>query len=255
VPAASHASTEAEIRILLITSIRTDGQTQQRNALNADIVAEYAALMRGGVEFPPVRVWWDNNNYWLTDGFHRLSAAELASRTELLCEVHRGSLSEAQWDSYAANMTHGLRRAPLETQNVITLALQHPKAATLSNVQIAVHLKVAETTVRRWRKKLSSADGEDGFRVVTRGGTSYTQKTENIGKSGHPARKKSRSELEAELAVMKDKGSAAARRLLNVIGNWAFGRTIPTDCLQAIERIVQGSKPSSAGLESSKGTI
>jgi hypothetical protein len=198
--------------------------------------------MRDDVQFPPVRVWWDGEHYWLTDGFHRLAAAEHAKRTEILCELHSGTLSDAQWDSYAANTTHGLRRAPAETQNVISLALQHGNAARLSNIQVAKHLNISEITIRRWRKRLSSTGAEDAVRIVTRRGAHYQQKTVNIGKNSHPERRKSGKDLKVELKDMKDKGSPVARRLLNVVGNWAFGRTNAKDCLASIEQILHESR-------------
>jgi hypothetical protein len=104
-------------------------------------------------------------------------------------------------------------------------------------MQIAKHLNVAEITIRRWRKRLSSTGGEDTVRLVSRRGTQYQQKTANIGKSSHPERNKSHKDLKVDLQEMKDKASPAVRRMLNVVGNWAFGRTKPRDCLASIEQI------------------
>ena len=68
-----------EVRLLPIASIRTNGDTQHRNAPNPNIVREYAELMRAGVVFPPVAVFWDGKDHWLSDGFQRIDAAKLAS--------------------------------------------------------------------------------------------------------------------------------------------------------------------------------
>src|SRR4051794_15360987 len=89
-------------RLIPIASVRTDGQTQHRIATSQALVAKYAELMRDGVIFPPVRVWWDGAEYWLTDGFHRLAAAQGLGMQEILAEIHNGTLAAAQWDSYAA---------------------------------------------------------------------------------------------------------------------------------------------------------
>jgi hypothetical protein len=50
--------------------IRIDGETQPREELDQEMVAEYAEFMRDGIKFPPVRVFFDGSNYWLVDGFH-----------------------------------------------------------------------------------------------------------------------------------------------------------------------------------------
>ena len=125
--------------------------------------------MRAGAVFPPVAVFWDGKDHWLSDCFRRLDAAKLTDLPELRAEIHHGSLSDAQRDSFAANATHGLRRSSAETEKVIQLALQHPKAAEMNNVQIAKHLHIPESTVRYWRKRLSSQRCEDSVRIVTRG--------------------------------------------------------------------------------------
>jgi len=227
-----------------MSAIRKDGETQQRLEINLEIVAEYAALMRDGVVFPPIRVWWDGRHYWLSDGFHRVEAADQAGLHELPCEVRFGTLADAQWDSYAANATHGLRRTAAEIQNVIALALQHSKAASLSNVQIANHLYVGETTVRRWRRKLSSPGGEDAVRIVTRKGTRYKQRVAGIGKHGHPSARKSLKSLQEDLESLKSTASPEARRLLNIFGNWAFRAATREECMLAMERILKDLKSS-----------
>ena len=58
-PAQGDLVGHGSIRLLPIANIRRDGLTQHRSSLDAEIVAEYAALMSEGVAFPPVRVWWD----------------------------------------------------------------------------------------------------------------------------------------------------------------------------------------------------
>src|ERR1035437_3553287 len=100
--AESTPTTQSGVQILLISVIRRDGHTQHRVAVDPSIIAEYASLMREGVAFPPVRVWWDGSDYWLSDGFQRVSAAEIAGCTQIAAKVLHGTLSDAQWDSYAA---------------------------------------------------------------------------------------------------------------------------------------------------------
>ncbi len=176
-----HDCTLPVVQSLEICKIRKDGQTQHRSALQFSVIAEYAALMRAGVKFPPIRVWFDGADYWLSDGFQRVGACERIGVHHIKAEIHHGGLSDAQWDSYHANSTHGLRRTRADLEIVIRRALDHPKAATLSTVEIAKHLNLPEVTVRRWRRMLSSSYDEDKVRVVSRGKSTYLLKTADIG--------------------------------------------------------------------------
>lgn len=57
-----------DLRRVPLSSLRRDGETQHRAALDVEIIEEYAALMAEGVAFPPLRVWFDGEEYWLSDG-------------------------------------------------------------------------------------------------------------------------------------------------------------------------------------------
>jgi hypothetical protein len=232
------ASARSGDRLLPITSIRRDGQTQHRSAKDPGLVAEYAALMECGVEFPPVTVWWDGQVFWLTDGFHRVAAAERLDFREISADIHRGDVMEARWDSYGANSAHGLRRTAEETKRVVGLALEHPKARALSNVELARHLHIPESTLRRWRKQLSGVDAEVAVRTVKRGAATYAIRTERIGKTCHRPRSKSRHDLRLELHRMKEHGNPKTRRVLNIVWNWIFNGSSPEECLKAIGLIV-----------------
>lgn len=230
----------SQVRTLSIASICRDGGTQHRTIINSGLVGEYSAQMREGTVFPPVRIWWDGECFWLSDGFHRVAAAEAAGFGTISAEVHFGSPSDAQWDSFSANSSHGARWTSAENLKVIQLALGHPNAAQLSNVELAKHLHVSEKTIRRWRKKVSSAHAEDTVRLVTRGQSTYSLTTKKIGRHRADRSLKSRKRLRAELALMKQKGSPKARRLLIILGNWALGSAAPVESLEAIEQVLTG---------------
>lgn len=142
-------------RKLKLDIIRRDGETQCRSTLNNEVICEYAEALAGGAEFPPLRVWYDGSNYWLSDGFHRLAAAEMAGVPEVDADVHAGTRSDAQWDSYAANSYHGLRRSRTDVETTIKRALIHENAARLSNNELARHLGIPESTLRITRKRLN----------------------------------------------------------------------------------------------------
>lgn len=239
-PSQLYQAGEERVQLLALAQIETRGGTQSRCSLDLEVIREYAALIAMGAELPPVRTWFDGAKFWLSDGFHRLAAAEQAGATQILATVFAGSLSDAQWDSYGANTEHGLRRTRLDIEASIVNALKHPKAQQLSNNQIAKHLSIPEATLRRWRNRLSSPSGEVE-RIAVRRGTSYHIKIAKIGKrsaSRCVERNVSRRELKDSLVRMKRDASPDAHRLLNIIGNWAFGGASAVNCLGAIESLI-----------------
>lgn len=66
---------------LEFNKIRTDGGTQVREGINADVVDEYAEAIAGGAVFPAVIAFHDGTHYGLADGFHRVAAALKAGLT------------------------------------------------------------------------------------------------------------------------------------------------------------------------------
>jgi hypothetical protein len=177
--------------------IRLDGGTQPRAKINQKICDEYGERMKAGEKFPPVDVFFDGENYWLVDGFHRVQAYVMAVPGEAIeCNVFKGSLQDAQWHSYSVNKAHGLRRTERDKARVVREALAHPEAANKSNVEIAEHCGVNESTVRRHRKKIGASSSLPKMRQVTRGTTTYSQNTTHIGKKpkGSKAKPKSRKQ-------------------------------------------------------------
>ena len=240
-PGARSGRSRVSVATLRISGIRRNGGTQSRVELNPDVVREYADLMMAGTVFPPVRVWFDGRHHWLSDGFHRLAAADLAGFTEFSAELHRGDLSAAVWDSFGANSRHGLRRSKRDIEAIVERALRHPITEKLSTSQIARHLGVPETTLRRWRKRLTSPDGEVGVRIALRGGRSYQMQTARIGNhtKSCPKLQKSSAEIRQDLIEMKRVGSPSARRVVQLIENWLLGPVGGPELLQALERTVE----------------
>ena len=144
---------EPETRPVPVSSIQKEPRATNGITLDPGRVSAFSDLMRTGVVLPPIRVWQDGDIHWLSDGLHRLAAAEWALIGELLCEVHAGTFSDAQWDSFASIGTQVTRLSPAEMPNFLALVLQHPRAATLSDARVAKHLGVATSFVRYWRKR------------------------------------------------------------------------------------------------------
>lgn len=241
-PKSNEHTSESSLRTLKLGQIRADGRTQCRVSTDDIVVQEYASLMREGIEFPPVRVWFDGEVYWLSDGFQRLAAARLVGRVDILAEVFLGSLTDAQWDGCGANVTHGLRRTPSDVANAIRRSLAHPKSKRLSNTQIAKHVGVSEHTIRRWRNRLSSSSDEDSnLRIASRGGKAFEMNVAAIGQATRRASssgKKSKAQLRLELQKMRDESSSPQIvAVLNIMDHWVFGSSTTADVLRALKHI------------------
>jgi hypothetical protein len=225
-----------EVRLIPIASIRTDGGAQHRIAPDPNIIKEYAEGMRAGIEFPPISVRFDGSDYWPSDGFQRLAAAALADLSDITAEVTRGTKEAAQWDSYAANATHGLRRTPAETEEVVKKALEHPNAAKLSNVQMAKHLHIPLATLQRYRERLILLSGQDSStRTVTRGGSTYKMRVTNLGRKKGGPRTKPRRNQQAEIEEARQTASEPAQAMFNVLEKWVRHQLSPERLRELVE--------------------
>jgi len=169
-------------RTLQLSKIRLDGNTQPRVELEESLIAEYKEAYLAGVTMPPLEVMFDGASYWLWDGFHRRWGADRAGLDKLPCNVTNGTREDAQWASYGANVTHGLRRTNPDKQKAVKAALRHPKGPGTSDRDIAEHVGVHFNTVAKFRAELvnegtitncDSRTGKDG----------RTINTANIGKT------------------------------------------------------------------------
>lgn len=142
---------------LEVRKIRRDGGTQPRSKLLSEVIEDYAEQMRAGVEFPPVTVFFDGDEYWLADGFHRLEAwLHVRPNKSIEAEVIQGTQSEAQWFSYSVNKSHGERRTREDRVRAIKAALRHPEGAHRSDNDIARHVGVSDKTVAKYRVEMES---------------------------------------------------------------------------------------------------
>jgi hypothetical protein len=191
-----------QIHMLDVDSIRTDGGTQSRQSINHDHVNDLVEALGAGATLPPIDVVWDSAlTYWLCDGYHRLWAYRQIGRQQIAANIHQGNLEDAQWRSYAANQTHGLRRSPDDKERAIRSALQHPNGATMSDSLIAKHLGVSDKTVTRYRQMLEAA-AQIPTMSCRQGADGRTINTANIGRTR-------RAQQPAQPAVTNDPLSLA----------------------------------------------
>jgi len=104
-----------------------------------------------------VTVWYDGTDYWPSDGFHRIKAAEAAGQKVIEAQVHQGTQADARWASLAANQTHGLRRSNADKERAVRLALA--ARPDMSDRAIAEHVGVDHKMVGKYRAE-KAATGE-----------------------------------------------------------------------------------------------
>ncbi len=168
--------------------IFTDCGTQSRTEMNESVIAEYAEAMECGDAFPPIQVIYDEakHRYILVDGFHRYFAHLRAKPNDQIpAEQRIGTVEDAQWESLAANKSHGLRRSNADKRNAVKQALLHPKGASLSDRQIAKHVGVDHKTVSAIRGEIE-ATGEIPQSDVRIGLDGRTINTAQIGEKYNP---------------------------------------------------------------------
>jgi hypothetical protein len=79
-----------------LTEIRIDGDTQSREKIDHDAVADYRRAYEAGVNLPPLLVVQDGKTYYLSDGFtrfYRLSPTILPHHRQLELSGARPRLS------------------------------------------------------------------------------------------------------------------------------------------------------------------
>jgi len=169
------------LKDLPLGTIRLDGGTQPRATIDPETVAEYAERMRAGDHFPPVQVYFDGTDHWLSDGFHRVKAAIEAGQTTIQAEVWEGTRDDAFWMSLAANKDHGLRRSNDDKARAVKAALA--AKPRLSDGAIAEHVGVSDRMVAKYRAEMTPKVSESAERT---GRDGRTINTAGIGKSAVP---------------------------------------------------------------------
>lgn len=161
-------------RELAIGQIRRLPELQARAALNTDRIEQYAEAYRNKEEMPHLIVWKVDGEFLLTQGFHRVAAAEAAGIETLLCNCKDGTLLDAIWDAATSNKEgdHGtLYRSNADKRRAVELAIKaRPK---MSNLEIARCVFVSDRLVGIVRSTLKDSEstsvreGKDGREINT----------------------------------------------------------------------------------------
>lgn len=170
-----------------ILNIRIDGGTQPRQEINYDVVKDYAELMRDGVVFPPVTVFFDGAEYWLADGFHRYHGHKSNATATIEAEVINGSVDDAEEYSFTANGGRGNDLTKEDKKAIIRRMLLKERYAEWSQERIAKHVHVSAMFVSRVKASMEIKD-EPKTKKFIKDGVEKEMNVSNIGRKTQPAK-------------------------------------------------------------------
>ena len=167
---------------LPLSTIRIDGNTQPRDAIDESVVAEYAEAIAAGATFPPLIVYRDGANLWLVDGYHRYHAHRQIGIEDVVCDVRVGTQRDATLFSVGVNDTHGLRRSNASKRKAVMMLLADHEWSQWSRQRIADACKVSAPFVSTVRDT-GNISGATQVKYVDRTGTQRVMDTSKIAES------------------------------------------------------------------------
>jgi hypothetical protein len=146
---------------LPIKSIKIDPAVLPRVKQDDSVVDDYEAILRLDPKAmePPV-VFFDSKANWLADGCRRLAAFRRIGVDSPVCDVRKGSRSEAVFYASGANREHGVRLTNAEKKQAVLNCLADPEVAKNVDATIAEQCGVGSTLVVTTRAKLAGETGE-----------------------------------------------------------------------------------------------
>jgi hypothetical protein len=187
---------------LLLTEITADPDVvQARVGLDQEVVADYGSSMleqidtKKGLQFPPCIVFDDGTTKWLSDGFHRYTAAQRTGGNvdRLDCEIRQGTKRDAMLYALGANATHGLRPSAADKHRAVSRMLQDEEWQQWADREIARKCGVVHSYVGKVRAELQEATGgavedpEQRRTYIDKHGTKTTMRTGGRRKPRKPA--------------------------------------------------------------------
>lgn len=155
---------------LRLDAITVDSEIQARaDGTDEATVADYAALKKDGVPFPPAVVYYDGKKWWLSDGFHRHEADALNGQIMGEYEVRNGTRRDAVLHALGSNHGHGRRSSSADKRKAVLRMLADKEWAEWSDREIARRCGSTHPTVAKLRAEL-----KDGAPVLTGKFTSET---------------------------------------------------------------------------------
>lgn len=149
-----------------IESVRIDGDTQSRVAIDQDHIEDIRAAIRAKMDLPPLVVYFDGKDHWLVDGFHRYHAFRAEGATSAPVEFRKGTKRDAKLHAAGANAGHGLKRTNADKRRAVRMLLDDADWQKWSNRRIAEHCGVSDPFVAELRSQLRTVSscriGRDG---------------------------------------------------------------------------------------------
>jgi hypothetical protein len=227
---------------LPLVDLTLDPRIQARDSLDQDAVTEYCEAMLAGDVFPPIVVYKDREDrLWVSDGFHRVEAARRNDPAGTIHAVVRsGEFRDAQLAAIGANTEHGLRRTNADKRKAIGMLLGDPEWCRWSDHEISRRCGVSQPFVGNMRvERGNEVASDNGYRMVTRGGTTYQMDTTNIGAATAEPEPEHEPELEAAHQADEDTAKPPAGRTVTPRRSAGGGK--PVD--QASGHVVAGGNP------------
>jgi transposase-like protein len=206
-----------EYRRVPLEEITFDSEIQVRiGDLDEAYVDELSqVLINGGRYRDPIVLFRseDGSAKYLADGFNRCSGMERALQVRqdvepLDAEIRPGGREAAIEYAEEANLQHGKLLTPEERFGIFERRIKRGHAwVSASNRSIAAALKVSESTIRNWRKRLEEQSGaqncapEHMFRV----GKDGKEYNVSVIQDTSQRRAEERAQLEAEIDEMRQR--------------------------------------------------
>ncbi|MEE9131244.1 MAG: hypothetical protein V3T84_14585 [Phycisphaerales bacterium] len=172
-------SADSKVQPLKLDQIRIDGGTQVRVEINDDAVAEYAEARKAGDILPPIIVFFDGSDHWLSDGFHRFFSAKHNGSNSIRAEVRPGTRRDAILFAVGSNTVHGLRRSNADKRHAIETLLKDEEWEKKSDRWIAEAAHVSDHLVADVRAQVRERAPENGT-----GGTDNGDSGTRTGRDG-----------------------------------------------------------------------
>jgi len=149
-----------------IAALTLDPLMQGRAKMDNEQIESYAEAMRDGVHFPAINVVHveEFDVYYVTDGWHRIKAAQKAGLEKIAAVVKAGSYHEAFVAALSANRVHGIPRRNADKVRVVQLALTDAELSKMSDRGLAALLGVSQPLVSKTRKLLKV--GDNGYQAI-----------------------------------------------------------------------------------------
>lgn len=156
-----------------ISKIKLHESLQSRSVMSQETIDEYTESLLDGVKLPGILVYFDENTYWLVDGYHRYFAHKKAGFKEIEAEIVQGTFRDAELRSTGVNYGHGLQRTNQDKRKAVMKLLNDLEWAEWSDREIARQCNVSNMTVIRIKKSLDIVNVE---KKAIRNGTEFTFK-------------------------------------------------------------------------------